>query len=46
MTTVFSLGLKHTDWRPLYEAAILETDKKVLPQRVSVAESGRNSEKT
>ena len=39
MTTAFSPCLKRTDWRPLYRAAILETDKKVLPQRVSVAES-------
>jgi hypothetical protein len=34
-----SACLKRTDWRPLYRAAILETDKKVLPQRVSVAEA-------
>jgi hypothetical protein len=39
MTTAFSPCLKHTDWRPLYRAAILETDKMVLPQRVSVAEA-------
>jgi len=39
MTTAFSPCLKHTDWRPLYSAAILETDKTVLPQRVSTAEA-------
>jgi hypothetical protein len=39
MTTAFSPRQKRTDWRPLYRAAILETDKKVLPQRVSVAEA-------
>jgi len=39
MTTAFSLGLKRTDWRPLYRATILETDKKVLPQRISVAKA-------
>jgi len=27
-----------TDWRTLYTAAILETNKSVLPQRVSEAE--------
>ena len=26
------------NWRTLYRAAILETDKNILPQRVSVAE--------
>jgi hypothetical protein len=39
MITTFSSCLKRTDWRPLYRAADLETDKKVLPQRVSVAEA-------
>ena len=39
MTTAFSLCLTRTDWRPLYRAAILETNKKVLPQRVSEAEA-------
>jgi len=28
----------HTDWRPLYRAAILETDKTILPKLVSDAE--------
>jgi hypothetical protein len=35
----FSPCLKRTDWRPLYKTAIWETDKKVLPQRVSLAEA-------
>jgi len=39
MTTAFSPCPKRTDWRPLYKAAILETDKKVLPQRVLLAEA-------
>jgi len=39
MTTASSPCLKRTDWRPLYRAAILETDKKLLPQRVSAAEA-------
>jgi len=30
--------LNRTVWRALYRAAILETDKNVLPRRVSVAE--------
>jgi hypothetical protein len=30
--------LNRTDWRTLYRAAILETDKSVLRQRVSEAE--------
>ena len=30
--------LDRTGWRTLYRAAILETDKSVLPQRVSEAE--------
>jgi hypothetical protein len=39
MITTFASCLKRTDWRPLYRATILETDKKILPQRVSVAEA-------
>jgi hypothetical protein len=39
MTKAFPGCLKRTDWRPLYKAAILETDKKILPQRVSAAEA-------
>ncbi len=29
---------KHPDWRTLYRAAILETDRKIIPLRVSTAE--------
>ena len=28
----------HTEWKSLYRAAILETDRRILPQRVSAAE--------
>lgn len=38
MNTALPPGLLHTDWRTLYRAAILETNKRVLPQRVSEAE--------
>lgn len=30
--------LNRSDWRTLYRAAILETNKNILPQRVSEAE--------
>ena len=39
MTTAVPRCQKHTNWRVLYTAAILETDKGVLPQRVSEAEA-------
>lgn len=39
MTKAFSPCLKSGDWRPLYRSAILETNKKVLPRRVSEAEA-------
>jgi hypothetical protein len=40
MTTALPPCLKRIDdWRPLYRAAILETNKKVVPQRVSEAEA-------
>ena len=39
MTTAFPPCPDRTDWRPLYRAAILETDKKVLPGRVLEAEA-------
>lgn len=39
MTTAFPPCLKRIDWRPLYRAAILETNKRVLPKRVSEAEA-------
>ena len=29
----------HTDWKILYRAAILETNRTVLPKRISVAEA-------
>lgn len=38
MNTAFPLQPKHTDWKTLYRAAILETDKSVIPQRVLQAE--------
>jgi len=38
MSTAFSPQPKHTDWRTLYRAAILETNKRVVPQRVLEAE--------
>jgi predicted RNA methylase len=36
--TAFPPCLNRTDWKTLYRVAILETNKSVLPQRVSVAE--------
>ena len=39
MTTAVPPFQKRTNWRFLYTAAILETDKAVLPQRVSEAEA-------
>jgi hypothetical protein len=38
MTRAFAPNLKRTDWRPLYSAAILETNKALLPRRVLEAE--------
>jgi predicted RNA methylase len=38
MTSAFPPCLNRSDWRTLYRAAILETDKNVLPKRVSEAE--------
>jgi len=38
MNTAFPPCLNRPDWRTLYRAAILETDKSILPQRVSEAE--------
>jgi len=37
MTTTFP-SPKHPDWKILYRVAILETNKSLLPQRVSQAE--------
>ena len=39
MTTAFPPCQNRTDWRFLYRAAILETNKGVLPQRVLEAEA-------
>ena len=38
MSTAFPACRKHTDWRTLYRAAILESNKSIVPQRVSEAE--------
>jgi hypothetical protein len=38
MITAFPPCLKRIEWRTLYRAAIMETNKSVLPQRVSEAE--------
>jgi len=38
MTLAFLPCLNRSNWRPLYRAAILESDKSVRPQRVSDAE--------
>jgi hypothetical protein len=38
MNTTFPPCLHRTEWRPLYRAAILETNKSMLPLRVSEAE--------
>jgi predicted RNA methylase len=39
MTTAFPPCPKRIGWRVLYTAAILETNQRVLPQRVSEAET-------
>ncbi len=39
MTTAFPPCQKRTNWKSLYTAAMLETNKGVLPQRVSEAEA-------
>jgi hypothetical protein len=39
MTTAFPPCLKHTDWRPLSRAAILETNRRIVAQRVLDAEA-------
>ena len=39
MTTAFLPRPTHVEWRAPYRAAILETDKKVIPDRVSEAEA-------
>jgi hypothetical protein len=39
MNTTFPPRLNHADWKALYRAAILETNKSVIPQKVSEAEA-------
>jgi hypothetical protein len=38
MNRIIPTGPKHTHWKTLYSAAILETNKSIVPQRVSEAE--------
>ena len=38
MNTAFAPLPEHTDWRPLYRAAISETDKSAIPRRIAEAE--------
>lgn len=38
MTAALSPDLSHGDWKSLYRAAILETNKNVIQQKVSEAE--------
>lgn len=38
MNTAFPPCPNHADWKTLYRAAILETNKSVIPQKVSAAE--------
>jgi hypothetical protein len=38
MNTAVAPCLNRTEWQALYRAAILETNKSILPQRVSEAE--------
>ena len=39
MTTAFPPRPTHADWKTLYRAAILETNKNLIPQKVSEAET-------
>lgn len=39
MTTAFLSRPTHAEWQALYRAAILETDKTVISDKVSAAES-------
>jgi len=39
MNTAVPACLDRTDWRALYRAAILETNKSIFPQRFSEAEA-------
>jgi len=38
METAFPPSPDHSDWKALYRVAILETNKSVIPQKVSQAE--------
>jgi len=38
METAFPPSPDHADWKALYRVAILETDKRVIPQKVLQAE--------
>jgi hypothetical protein len=38
MSTAVPSGPKYIDWRTLYRAAILESNRSIVPQRVSEAE--------
>ena len=39
MTTAFPPCPNHADWKTLYRAAILESDKNIISRRVSEAET-------
>ena len=39
MTTAFPPRPTHAEWKTLYRAAILETDKTIIPQKVSEAQA-------
>ena len=39
MTTAFPPRPTHAEWKALYRAAILETDKAIIPEKVSEAET-------
>ena len=38
MVAAFSRYPQHNDWKSLYEAAIAESNKSAIPERVAVAE--------
>jgi hypothetical protein len=39
MNTAFPLCPNHAEWKTLYRAAILESDRSVIPQKLSEAEA-------
>ena len=39
MKPAFPLCPDHSEWKTLYRAAILESNKTVIPQKVSIAET-------